>query len=101
MTVGFSEKATALAPFPITRLSSSTAKSTSSSGRITAPKSRSGAVAPLVEQIVVVGAQALVPEVPVRDVQVEAVPGEPCVVGEAELSPHAVDIHVGDAATGS
>lgn len=55
-----------------------------------------GRGAPLVEQIVVVGAQAGVPEVPVRDVQVEAVPGEPCVVGEAELSPHAVDIHVGD-----
>ena len=56
-----------------------------------------GGGAPLVEQVVVVRAQAGVPEFFVRDVQIEAMPGEARVVGEAELPPHTVDIHVGHA----
>ena len=96
MTVGFSEKATALAPLSITRVEFGDGQADvveREDDRAEEPVGGGGA--PLVEQVVVVGAQAGVPEVPVRDVQVEAVAGEACVVGEAELSPHAVDVHVG------
>ena len=52
--------------------------------------------APLVEQEVVVGLEAGEPELGVVHAEVEAVAGEAGEVGEAQLAPHAVDVHVLD-----
>ena len=73
------------------------------SGELVGRVAKGGAVetrrigrAPLVEQVVVVDLQAGESEVGVVHAEVEAVAGEAGEVGEAQLSPDAVDVHVGE-----
>ena len=96
-TVGFSENAIALAPFGEDTLElGDGCLDVVQREDDCAERPRRCRRAPLVEQIVVVGAEAGEPELGVGDAQVEAVAGEAREVGEAELPPHAVDVHVLD-----